>query len=68
MRINFQCPQCATPYTLQMPDGIGTVHVTLVCPLDGEILEHAFETPVPNLDGMIWIVSDDGVGTNERLA
>jgi len=66
MRINFQCEKCDTAYTMQMPDGIGTVGVTVACPC-GSMLHHDFTPPPPNLDGAIWVVAAETVRGHERI-
>lgn len=66
MRINFQCEQCDTAYTMQMPDGIWPVGVTVACPC-GNTLQHTFTPPPPNLGGAVWVVAQETVRGNERL-
>lgn len=66
MRINFQCDKCAIAYTMQMPDGIGTVGVTVDCPC-GNTVQHDFETPPPEMGGMIWVVAEETVHGREKL-
>ena len=66
MRIIFQCDRCATAYTMQMPDGIGTVGVAVTCPC-GNVVQHEFQTPPATLAGAVWVVAQEAVKSNTRM-
>ena len=66
MRIIFQCDRCATAYTMQMPDGIGTVGVAVTCPC-GNVVQHEFHVPRVDETGLVRVMVQETVKSNTRM-
>lgn len=65
MRVNFPCENCSISYTLQMPDGIGEVGISITCPC-GNVVSHEFVTPEQQ-GQIVWVVAKENIKGQTKL-